>query len=81
MKTFHLTIASLDTNVFDGFVNSVSVPGAEGVMTILAQHAPVISRLKPGVVRYTSEDGIEHTYTNTSDGTLEVSEQGCTLLV
>lgn len=81
MKTFHLTIASLDKSVFDGLVHSVSVPGTEGVMTILAHHAPVISRLKPGSIRYTTEDAIEHVHVSTSDGTLEVSERGCTILV
>lgn len=81
MKNFHLTIASLDRSIFDGFVYSVNVPGSEGAMTILAQHAPIVSRLKQGTLRYTTEDGIEHEHAIATDGTLEVSERGCTILV
>lgn len=81
MKNFHLTIASLDKSVFDGFVTSVSVPGSEGVMTILAQHVPIISPLKSGMVRYVTDDATEHEYPVSGAGTIEVSDAGCTILI
>lgn len=78
MKTFHLTIASLDKNVFDGFVTSVTAPGSEGEMTILAGHTPLISRLTSGVVTYVADADIR---TLTMEhGVLEVSPAGVTIL-
>lgn len=38
-------------------VEQVLVPGADGDMTVLANHAPVISTLRPGVIEAKAADG------------------------
>jgi F-type H+-transporting ATPase subunit epsilon len=38
-------------------VNEVRVPGADGDMTVMAGHAPVIANLRPGVVEAKAVDG------------------------
>ena len=42
-----------------GNVQQVVVPGTEGEFTVLVNHAPVLSTLKPGVVTVTDENGSE----------------------
>ena len=50
MKLLNLTISRVDLPVFDGEVVSVTVPGTAGEMTLLANHAPIISPLKEGTI-------------------------------
>jgi len=37
--------------------NQVQIPGSEGDMTVLPDHAPLITSLRPGVLRVSSSDG------------------------
>ena len=78
-KSLHLTIAKIDEPVFDGEVVSVTVPGVEGEMTILAQHEALISPLKEGVVTIKTTKGAE-TH-NIESGTLEISNNRATILI
>ncbi len=47
-----LKIISPEKRIFDGDVNRVTVPGTLGEFEILVNHAPIISSLEPGTVRY-----------------------------
>lgn len=60
MKDLHLNIVSPEKELFDGEVNSVTLPGSVGMFTILPRHAPVASILRPGTLTYTTTDGTEH---------------------
>jgi F-type H+-transporting ATPase subunit epsilon len=51
MATLHLEIVTSEKTVFEGEVDQVTVPGGDGVMGVLANHAPVLSTLKPGELR------------------------------
>ena len=43
--------------LFSGEVSSVTLPGTLGVFTVLADHAPMISSLRPnGNITYTQEN-------------------------
>lgn len=81
MKTFPIIITSLDNHIFDGNVISVTVPGAEGEMTILAEHTALISRLQHGVIRYMDEHGTQHDHVMQGEGTIDVSDNHVTILV
>ena len=48
MKGLHLDIVSPDKEIFNGEVDSVTLPGTLGSFTILSQHAPIVSSLKAG---------------------------------
>ncbi|MGA2638370.1 F0F1 ATP synthase subunit epsilon [Methylocella sp.] len=50
MADFHFELVSPERLVFSGEVQSVVVPGSEGQFTVLKDHAPLMSTLKPGVV-------------------------------
>ena len=50
MAAFHFELVSPEKLLFSGEVESVVVPGAEGAFTVLKDHAPVMSTLKPGLV-------------------------------
>ena len=78
-KLLTLTIARVDTPVFNGEVVSVTVPGIAGEMTILANHAPLISPLKSGVIRY--KVGENEETVAIEGGTLEISNNHATILI
>ena len=50
MAAFHFELVSPERMLFSGAVEAVVVPGAEGAFTVLKDHAPVMSVLKPGIV-------------------------------
>jgi len=62
-----------------GDVQQVVVPGTEGEFTVLVNHAPVLSTLKPGVVTVTHESGnAERIFVR--GGFAEVNPAGLTIL-
>ncbi len=59
-------------------VNSVTVPGTEGDFTVFAQHAPVLSTMRPGVVDVQKASGEERIFVR--GGFAEVNPGGLTIL-
>ncbi len=80
MKLLNLIITKVDEPVFAAEVASVTLPGAAGDMTLLANHTPIISPLKSGVILIKREDGSEETI-NIENGTLEMSDNHATILI
>jgi F-type H+-transporting ATPase subunit epsilon len=60
-------------------VESVVVPGSEGEMTVMADHAPVMTTVKPGVVTVKAASGQEDRYV-VFGGFADILPAGCTLL-
>ena len=50
MASFLFELVSPEQLLFTGEVEEVVVPGTEGEFTVLKDHAPLMSTLKPGVV-------------------------------
>jgi len=50
MATFHFELVSPERLLFEGPVESVQLPAAEGDMTVMPGHAPMMTTLKPGVL-------------------------------
>ena len=50
-KNFNLEIISPEKIILSTKVNSVTIPSFEGEMTILVDHIPLITFLRPGIVR------------------------------
>ncbi|MDB4992437.1 MAG: H+transporting two-sector ATPase delta/epsilon subunit [Parcubacteria group bacterium] len=80
-KTFHLTIAKVGENLFDGEAVSVIVPGAEGVLTVMANHEAFVSPLKEGKIRVEAEDGTKTEFELHTTGILEVSNNQATVIL
>jgi F-type H+-transporting ATPase subunit epsilon len=62
-----------------GEVQQVVVPGAEGEFTVLANHAPVLATMKPGVVTVTDAGGSEERIF-VRGGFAEINPAGLTVL-
>jgi F-type H+-transporting ATPase subunit epsilon len=72
-------LVSPERLLWSGEVQQVVVPGAEGEFTVLVDHAPVLSTLKPGVVTVTDESGnAERIFVR--GGFAEVNPAGLTIL-
>lgn len=79
-KTLNLNIARVDGSLYAGPVVSVTVPGSEGDMTLLADHAPLMSVLRSGAVVVRPEEGEEQSF-QVESGTIEVSNNQVTILL
>lgn len=71
-NTFHLVIASVGESRFDGAAVSATFPGAEGEMTILPHHEPIVTTLKPGTITVKETLGEPKTF-EIENGVLECS--------
>lgn len=78
-RLLQLTIARVDEPLFSGAVTSVTVPGLAGEMTLLAEHAPLISPLQAGTILLRTPAGEE--MFEITGGTLEISNNHATILV
>jgi F-type H+-transporting ATPase subunit epsilon len=75
MTAFHFELVSPEKLLFSGEVDSVVAPGADGQFTVLANHAPVMTTLKPGVVAISSGEKLF-----VRGGFADVSGKGLTIL-
>ncbi len=77
----HITIAKVDEVFFDGEAASMTVPGAEGEMTILAGHMPLIATLTQGSVVVREGGNTPEKIFPIQSGILEVRRDGATLIL
>ncbi len=75
----HFELVSPARLLFSGDVTSVIIPGTEGEMTIMPQHAPVLSTLRPGIVTV-AKDGGSSEKIFVRGGFAEVNAKGLTVL-
>ncbi len=66
-----LEIYTPDQTVFEGEINSVTVPGTAGAFEILKDHAPIISTLESGKVIVRTSDNQANTF-HIKGGVVEV---------
>src|SRR4029079_8138721 len=50
MANFHFELVSPEKLLFSGEVEQVDVPGAEGDFGVLAEHAPMVTTIRPGIL-------------------------------
>ena len=79
MSTFNLTVVSAEYKIFSGSVKSIQARGIEGELGILAGHIPLLTAIKPGIVKITLENGNEEVI-YVSGGFLEVQPNLVTVL-
>lgn len=79
-KTFHLTIAKVTENLFDGEAVSVSLPGADGQFEVLAGHEAFVTTLREGTAKVMTESG-ESLEIAIDKGIAEVSHNQATVLL
>lgn len=56
MKTdcLHLAVVSPERSLFEGMAKYVELPGSAGLFSVLSGHAPLISSLDKGTVKFKS---------------------------
>ncbi|MCK3658094.1 F0F1 ATP synthase subunit epsilon [Pasteurellaceae bacterium Pebbles2] len=79
MATFNLIIVSAEKKIFEGAVKAIQASGVEGELGILANHTPLMTAIKPGIVKFTLENDSEEVI-YVSGGFLEVQPNVVTVL-
>ena len=77
--SFRFELVSPERLLVSGDVEQVLVPGAEGDMTVLAHHAPLLTTLRPGLLDIGLPGG-EHQRFFIRGGFAEIGPSGLTVL-
>ncbi|MDF3125406.1 MULTISPECIES: F0F1 ATP synthase subunit epsilon [Rheinheimera] len=77
--TVQLDVVSAEERIFSGLVESIQVTGSEGELGILPGHIPLLTGIKPGMVRIVKQFGEEHLI-YVAGGVLEVQPHSITVL-
>ncbi|MCE1848654.1 F0F1 ATP synthase subunit epsilon, partial [Enterobacter hormaechei] len=77
--TYHLNVVSAESRMFEGLVQKIQVTGSEGELGIYPGHAPLLTAIKPGMVRIVKQFGEEEVI-YLSGGILEVQPSGVIVL-
>lgn len=76
---FNFELVSPEQLLVSGRVSEVVIPASEGEMTVMANHAPTMTTIKPGVVTVKAADGKTDRYV-VFGGFADILPTGCTLL-
>ena len=76
--TMQFDLVSPERKLASGQAASVQIPGADGDMTAMPDHAPVVTTLRPGLLTV-EMDGGEQVYAVTG-GFAQISSEGATVL-
>lgn len=77
--TVHLDVVSAEENLFSGRVETLQVTGSEGDLGIYPGHAPLLTAIKPGMVRVVKQHG-EEEFFYVAGGILEVQPSNVSVL-
>jgi F-type H+-transporting ATPase subunit epsilon len=77
--TMHVDIVSAETEIFSGPVTELYAPAEMGEVGIMAHHAPLITKMKPGEVRVVDQHGETESFF-VNGGILEVQPHVVTVL-
>lgn len=75
----YLEIITPDRKVFEGYVDAATFPGTKGSFQVLRNHAPLISSLTEGTLKYRNEK--EEATIRISGGVVEVLNNNITALI
>jgi F-type H+-transporting ATPase subunit epsilon len=78
--TLQVNIVSAEHAIFSGEAEMVIAPGEAGELGILPQHAPLLTRIKPGTVKVKLVGKDEEEVIYVSGGILEVQPKALTIL-
>jgi len=77
--TMHVDIVSAEAEIFSGRATMLFAPAVMGEVGVMPQHAPLLTKIKPGEVRVVI-DGKEEECFYVSGGMLEIQPSGVTIL-
>jgi F-type H+-transporting ATPase subunit epsilon len=80
MATIHVDVVSAEESIFAGEAEFVALPGEAGELGIFPRHAPLITRIRPGVVRIKVAGQTNEEQVFVAGGILEVQPNVVTVL-
>ncbi len=80
MDKFKLEFVTPEKSLLSSEVEQVIIPGSEGEFTILADHSPMISSLKPGLIRIYGDSSSEAITYFVTDGFIDMASNNLTIL-
>ena len=80
MDKFKLEFVTPEKSLLSSEVEQVIIPGSEGEFTILADHSPMISSLKPGLIRIYEDSSSEAITYFVTDGFIDMASNNLTIL-
>ena len=78
--TIHVDVVSAEESIFAGDAEFVALPGEAGELGIYPRHTPLITRIRPGVVRIKMPGQAEEEHVFVAGGILEVQPHVVTVL-
>ena len=78
-KQMYVDIVSAEEQIFSGQADMVIAPGEAGELGIMPEHAPLLTRIKPGTVRV-QQGGQDTEVIYVSGGMMEVQPDRVTVL-
>lgn len=79
MKPFTLIITAIDAPLYSGEAFSVTLPGEDGALTVLAHHQALITRLKEGSILVKDAEGEQRF--PVESGVVEIANNAVTVLL
>ena len=80
MGRFKLDFVTPERLLYSTEVEQIIVPGSEGEFTILSEHSPIISSLKPGFIKIYEELSNEPIIYFVTDGFIDMASNQLTIL-
>jgi F-type H+-transporting ATPase subunit epsilon len=80
MATIHVDVVSAEESIFAGEAEFVVLPGEAGELGIFPRHTPLITRIRPGVVRIKQTGKGDEDQVFVAGGILEVQPNVVTVL-
>ena len=80
MSVMRVEVVSNEQNIFSGEASFVVVPTIQGELGIYPQHVPILSKVRPGVLRLQVPGQAEEVLVAVSGGVLEVQPDKLTVL-
>lgn len=77
--TTHLNVVSAEKEIFSGRVQLLQVTASEGELGVHPGHAPLLTAIQPGMVRFVEQHGQEHLL-YVAGGILEIQPSVVTVL-
>ena len=78
-QAFNFELVSPERLLMSGEAEEVSVPGSEGMFTVMANHSPLMSTIRPGILSVKTIDAGETKFV-VLGGFADVTPKGCTIL-
>lgn len=79
LTSYDLEVVSAEARLFSGSVQRIRVTGSEGELGIYPGHTPLLTMIKPGMIRIVKDSG-EEEFIYLSGGILEVQPTMVTVL-